>query len=84
MERLRKVLSSMRRGGGHYLLMSGQACVLYGGAEFSRDTDEGNAAKGMSKNPDACAVGWGSPNFMLSPPWPCLSPFAGIVSLVPK
>jgi hypothetical protein len=29
----------MRTQGVHYLLMGGQACVLYGGAEFSRDTD---------------------------------------------
>jgi hypothetical protein len=34
-----KVLSSMRKNGVSYLLMGGQACVLYGGAEFSRDTD---------------------------------------------
>jgi len=34
-----KVLSalSLRRAG--YLLMGGQACVFYGAAEFSRDTD---------------------------------------------
>ena len=35
----RKVLSSMRTNGVNCLLMGGQACVLYGGAEFSRDTD---------------------------------------------
>jgi hypothetical protein len=29
----------MRMNGVQYLLMGGQACVLYGGAEFSRDTD---------------------------------------------
>ena len=34
-----KVLSSMRTNGVKCLLMGGQACVLYGGAEFSRDTD---------------------------------------------
>lgn len=32
-----KVLSSMRTNGVDCLLMGGQACVLYGGAEFSRD-----------------------------------------------
>ncbi len=34
-----KVLSSMRKNGVNCLLMGGQACVLYGAAEFSRDTD---------------------------------------------
>lgn len=34
-----KVLSSMRAHGVQCLLMGGQACVLYGAAEFSRDTD---------------------------------------------
>ena len=36
---IRKVLSSMRTHGVHCLLMGGQACVFYGAAEFSRDTD---------------------------------------------
>lgn len=36
---IRKVLSSMREHEVQCLLMGGQACVLYGGAEFSRDTD---------------------------------------------
>jgi hypothetical protein len=34
-----KVLSSMRAHRVRALLMGGQACVFYGGAEFSRDTD---------------------------------------------
>ena len=34
-----KVLSTMRQHGVRCLLMGGQACVLYGAAEFSRDTD---------------------------------------------
>ncbi len=34
-----KVLSSIRRHRGQALLMGGQACVFYGAAEFSRDTD---------------------------------------------
>ena len=34
-----KVLSSLNHSGVRYLLMGGQACVLYGAAEFSRDTD---------------------------------------------
>ncbi len=34
-----KVLSSMNSNGVQCLLMGGQACVLYGAAEFSRDTD---------------------------------------------
>ena len=34
-----KVLSSIRRNGVRALLMGGQACVFYGAAEFSRDTD---------------------------------------------
>lgn len=35
----RTVLSSMREHGVRYLLMGGQACIVYGAAEFSRDTD---------------------------------------------
>ncbi len=34
-----KVLSSTNSNGVQCLLMGGQACVLYGAAEFSRDTD---------------------------------------------
>jgi hypothetical protein len=34
-----KVLSELNGSRVQYLLMGGQACVLYGGAEFSRDTD---------------------------------------------
>ena len=36
---IRKVLSSMRANHVRALLMGGQACVFYGAAEFSRDTD---------------------------------------------
>ncbi len=36
---IRKVLSSISRNHVRALLMGGQACVLYGAAEFSRDTD---------------------------------------------
>jgi hypothetical protein len=36
---IRKVLSSMRAHRARALLMGGQACVFYGAAEFSRDTD---------------------------------------------
>jgi len=36
---IRKVLLTLRSHGVRYLLMGGQACVFYGGAEFSRDTD---------------------------------------------
>jgi mRNA-degrading endonuclease YafQ of YafQ-DinJ toxin-antitoxin module len=34
-----KVLSSIRKQGVRALLMGGQACILYGGAEFTRDVD---------------------------------------------
>lgn len=34
-----KVLFTLTKSGVRSLLMGGQACVLYGGAEFSRDTD---------------------------------------------
>ena len=37
--RIRKVLSTMAAHQVHALLMGGQACVFYGAAEFSRDTD---------------------------------------------
>lgn len=36
---IRKVLSTLSTHGVRALLMGGQACVLYGAAEFSRDTD---------------------------------------------
>lgn len=36
---IRKVLSSIDRHRVRSLLMGGQACILYGGAEFSRDID---------------------------------------------
>jgi len=36
---IRKVLSTFRRHRVRALLMGGQACILYGAAEFSRDTD---------------------------------------------
>lgn len=36
---IRKVLSSIQKHRVRALLMGGQACVLYGGAEFSRDLD---------------------------------------------
>ena len=37
--RIRKVLSTMAEHRVRALLMGGQACVFYGAAEFSRDTD---------------------------------------------
>lgn len=36
---IRKVLSTLRGHHVRHLLMGGQACVFYGAAEFSRDTD---------------------------------------------
>ena len=36
---IRKVLSTLRSHNVRFLLMGGQACVFYGAAEFSRDTD---------------------------------------------
>ena len=36
---IRKVLSSIRKHRVRALLMGGQACVLYGAAEFGRETD---------------------------------------------
>lgn len=36
---IHKVLSTFQNCQVHALLMGGQACVFYGGAEFSRDTD---------------------------------------------
>jgi hypothetical protein len=36
---IRKVLSTMQAHGVRALLMGGQACVLYGAAQFSRDVD---------------------------------------------
>jgi hypothetical protein len=39
-----KVLSTFRKHRVHALLMGGQACILYGAAEFSRDVDVAVAA----------------------------------------
>jgi hypothetical protein len=36
---IHKVLSTLRKHEVRFLLMGGQACVFYGAAEFSRDTD---------------------------------------------
>jgi hypothetical protein len=36
---IHKVLSTFQSYGVRALLMGGQACVFYGAAEFSRDTD---------------------------------------------
>ena len=36
---IRRVLSTLSSHGVRYLLMGGQACIFYGAAEFSRDTD---------------------------------------------
>ena len=36
---IRRVLSSIADNNVSALLMGGQACILYGAAEFSRDTD---------------------------------------------
>ncbi len=36
---IHRVLSTLNRHRVKYLLMGGQACIFYGGAEFSRDTD---------------------------------------------
>ena len=36
---IRKVLSTLRAHEIKFLLMGGQACIFYGAAEFSRDTD---------------------------------------------
>ena len=36
---IRKVLLTLQTNGVQCLLMGGQACVFYGAAEFSRDTD---------------------------------------------
>src|SRR5262245_11404944 len=36
---IQKVLSTLSSHEVRYLLMGGQACVFYGGAEFSRDCD---------------------------------------------
>lgn len=42
---IHKVLSTLRSRKAKYLLMGGQACVFYGAAEFSRDTDIAILAK---------------------------------------
>ncbi len=34
---IHKVLSTLNQTQVRYLLMGGQACIFYGGAEFSRD-----------------------------------------------
>lgn len=49
---IRKVLSSMREHQVQCLLMGGQACVLYGAAEFSRDTDLAVLANQSDPSPE--------------------------------
>ncbi len=44
---MRKVLSSIQKHRVRALLMGGQACVFYGAAEFSRDTDLAILADGL-------------------------------------
>ena len=45
---IRKVLSTLSTQDVRALLMGGQACVLYGAAEFSRDTDIVMLAEGAT------------------------------------
>ena len=45
---IRKVLSTLSTQDVRALLMGGQACVLYGAAEFSRDTDIVMLAEGAN------------------------------------
>lgn len=53
---IRKVLLTLRSCGVRYLLMGGQACVFYGGAEFSRDTDITLLASPANLNRLNCAL----------------------------
>ena len=56
----RRVLSSMRQHGVRYLLMGGQACITYGAAEFSRDTEIPNPYRinttNVAKLANVCAM----------------------------
>jgi hypothetical protein len=36
---IHRVLSTLRNSSVQFLLSGGQACILYGGTEFSRDAD---------------------------------------------
>jgi hypothetical protein len=58
---IRKVISSMRAHRVRALLMGGQACVFYGAAEFSRDTDLANPPFNMSD--------WGGENLQQDVRW---------------
>ncbi|MCX7046717.1 MAG: hypothetical protein NTX50_14685 [Candidatus Sumerlaeota bacterium] len=68
---IRKVLSSMRARRVRCLLMGGQACVFYGAAEFSRDTDlailanAANLARLQAALDDLCAEVIAVPPFEL-------------------
>ena len=51
---IRRVLSSIREHRVRALLMGGQACVVYGAAEFSRGTDlvaRGGGSRARSRPP---------------------------------
>ena len=46
---IHKVLSTFQSCGVRALLMGGQACVFYGAAEFSRDTDSSKYISGCGR-----------------------------------
>jgi len=53
---IHKALSTFRNSSAQFLLMGGQACILYGGAEFSRDIDLSIGEIGLLSLPDlVCA-----------------------------
>jgi hypothetical protein len=70
---IRRALSTIRTHRVAHLLMGGQACVLYGAAEFSRDLDRGvtvSLAVGTRLGPSevAAQIGAGGIGEVLSHP----------------
>ena len=53
---IHKVLSTFQSYGVRALLMGGQACVFYGAAEFSRDSDNWARLNGALEGPQAKVI----------------------------
>jgi hypothetical protein len=64
-----KVLSTLATHQVQYLLMGGQACVLYGAAEFSRDTDLNVLTAKTNLDRLSAALGELQAKSVAVPPW---------------
>ena len=72
-----KVLSTLRRHRVKALLMGGQACILYGAAEFSRDVDVAAAVSPANLRRLRAALAQLAAEPVLFPPLSPRAPFGG-------